>query len=432
MLAPARQRLAFETRPLADGVALHLCPTRRFKTITLKAYVEAHLDADTTLTALLPYVLRRGCRRAPTQRRIVLFLESLYGASLSVDVLKLGERQLPQFRLDVIADAYARGRQAPLRQAVEFLGRLLYHPVVEQGGFRAPVVASEGENLRHFIEGLVNDPMEYASERMNEAMCEGEAFARYEYGRLDEIAAVDPKRLLARHRRLMEGNPIHVFAVGDFDADAMERMAARAFRARRRGKAELPATVVHVPPREPRRVVEHLPDLEQGKLVIGWRTGLTLIDAGMSGLAMFNGLFGAFSHSRLFRRLRERDGLAYYVETAIDKSKGLLFLRAGIPLDALDKARTVIEQELASIAKGEIGAEELEMTRQSLKARIRAMSDNPARMITAHLEGILNGRPVPPEEREESIERVTAEQVAEAARRVRLDTEYFLAAGEQE
>ncbi|MEK7865176.1 MAG: insulinase family protein, partial [Planctomycetota bacterium] len=61
-----------------------------------------------------------------------------------------------------------------------------------------------------------------------------------------------------------------------------------------------------------------------------------------------------------------------------------------------------------------------------------AMADSPARMITAHLEGILNGRAIPPEEREASVERVTAEEVAEAARRVRLDTEYFLAEGEAE
>lgn len=431
MLATDR-RLAFETRPLADGVALHLCPTRRFKTITLKAYLESHLGSDTTATALLPYVLRRGCRRTPTQRRIVMFLESLYGASLAVDVLKLGERQLPQFRLDVIADAYARGRQAPLRQAVEFLGRLLFHPVVEEGGFRASIVESEKDNLRHFIEGLVNDPMEYANERMIEVMCEGEAYARYEYGRLDEIDPVDPKSLLAHHRRVTERNPIHVFAVGDFDPDAVERMASRAFHARRRETAELPATVVRVPPRETRRVVERLPDLEQGKLLMGWRTGLTLVDDGMAALAMLNGLFGAFAHSRLFRRLREREGLAYYVETSLDKSKGILFLRAGIPLDALAKARDVIEQELGSIARGEIGEEELSMTRQSLKARIRAMADSPARMITAQLEGILNGRPIPPEEREASVDRVAAGEVAEAARRVRLDTEYFLAAGEEE
>lgn len=432
MISTVRERLSFETRPLADGIALHVCPTRRFKTVTLKAFVESHLGADTTATALLPYVLRRGCRRTPTQRRIVVFLESLYGASLSVDVLKLGERQLPQFRLDVIADAYARGRQAPLRQAVEFLGRLLFHPVVEQGGFRASVVESEKVHLRDYIEGLVNDPMEYANERMIERMCEGEAYARYEYGRLDEIDAVDPKSLLAHHRRLTERNPIHVFAVGDFDPDAVERMVGRAFRGSRRAPVELPATVVRLPERAPRRFVERLPDLEQGKLVMGWRTGLTLVDEGMSALAMLNGLFGAFAHSRLFRRLREKEGLAYYVETSLDKSKGILFLRAGVALDGLEKAREVLEQELASLGKGEIGEEELSMTRQSLKARIRAMADSPARMITAHLEGILNGRPVPPEEREASVERVTAEQVAEAARGVRLDTEYFLAAGEGE
>lgn len=430
MIAATRGRLDFETRPLAEGITLCVCPTRRFKTITLKAYVESHLGGDVTATALLPYVLRRGCRRTPTQRRIVMFLESLYGASLSVDVLKLGERQLPQFRLDVIADAYARGRQAPLRQAVDFLGRLLFHPIVEDGGFRASLVASEKENLRNFIKGLVNDPMEYANERMIETMCEGEAYARYEYGRLEEIDAIDPRSLLAHHRRLTEQNRIHVFAVGDFDADSLERMAARAFRGRRRGSSELPATVVHVPPRPPRRVIERLPDLEQGKLVMGWRTGLTLVDEGMAALAMLNGLFGAFAHSRLFRRLREQEGLAYYVETSIDKSKGILFLRAGIPFDALARAREVVEQELAAIGRGQIGKEELSMTRQSLKARIRAMTDSPARMITAHLEGILNGRTVPPEEREASIERVTAEQVAEAARRVRLDTEYFLTAGE--
>lgn len=426
MIAVAPERMAFESRPLAEGVTLHLCPTRKYKTITLKAYVESHLGPETTATALLPYVLRRGCRRAPTQRRIVLFLESLYGATLGVDVLKLGERQLPQFRVDVIADAYARGRRGPLPQAIDFLANLMLHPVTEKGAFRAEVVATEKENLRNYIQSLVNDPLEYASERHLEVMCEGEPFARYEYGRVEEIDAVDATTLLAHHRRLLEGNPIHLFAIGDFDADRVETLATSAFRGRRRGHAELPPTIVHVPPREPRRVVGTLPDLEQGKLLIGYRTGTTLVDDGMAALVYVNGLFGGFSHSRLFRRLREEEGLAYYAETSLDKSKGLLFLRAGIPLDGLARAREVIERELESLRRGEITPDELSMTHHSLRARIRAMGDSPSRLIAAHLEGILNGRAVPPEEREASIEGMTGERVAQAARRVRLDTEYFL------
>lgn len=426
MIAVAPERMAFESRPLADGVMLHLCPTRKYKTITLKAFVESHLGPETTSTALLPYVLRRGCRRAPTQRRIVLFLESLYGATLGVDVLKLGERQLPQFRVDVIADAYARGRRGPLPQAVEFLARLLLHPVTEKGAFREGVVETEKENLRNYIESLVNDPLEYASERHLAAMCEGEPFARYEYGKVEEIDAVDPAGLLAHHRQLLERNPIHLFAMGDFDADRLETIAANAFRGKRRGHADLPSTIVRIPAREPRRVVETLPDLEQGKLVIGYRTDTTLVDDGMAALVYVNGLFGGFSHSRLFRRLREEEGLAYYAETALDKSKGLLFLRAGIPLDGLARAREVIERELESLRRGEITQDELSMTHHSLRARIRAMGDSPSRLIAAHLEGILHGRPIPPEEREASIEGMTVERVAEAARRVRLDTEFFL------
>ena len=63
----------FEKTTLQPGVDLYVHPTRKFKTILIQIHVHQMLGEDVTPLALLPLVLRRGCRRHPTQKKMVAF-----------------------------------------------------------------------------------------------------------------------------------------------------------------------------------------------------------------------------------------------------------------------------------------------------------------------------------------------------------------------
>ena len=47
-------------------------------------------------------------------------------------------------------------------------------------------------------------------------------------------------------------------------------------------------------------------ELKQSKLHIGYRTFITYKDEDYFALQLFNGLFGGFSHSKLFVNVREK------------------------------------------------------------------------------------------------------------------------------
>jgi predicted Zn-dependent peptidase len=416
----------FQSFPLDAGVTLHVHPAPAFKTLSVHVFVQRPLDEGTTDAALLPDLLRRGCRRHPTRRAIAVFLETLYGASLSSGVFKFGERHLLHVRIDGVNDRFVPGRTRVLARTLGFLRDLLTAPVLERGLFPAAAVEREKANRRNLLEGLMNERAAWAYERCVAAMCAGEPFRRYPLGDVADLEAVTPGTLRDRHLRLLREAPVDIVVTGDVRGPEIAAAVGRAFRLRGRAPSPLPLPAPRPAPASPREVREALP-VEQGRLVIGLRTGITLADPAVDALGVANGILGAFPHSKLFRNVRERDGLAYDVRSWTERTHGLLFVQAGVDPAKVGAARDVILGELAALQRGEISGEEWESTKSCLLDRLRALSDSPALLAVARMEGIVNGRVRTPDEVMESVRSVTREAVVDAARRVRPDTIYVLA-----
>jgi predicted Zn-dependent peptidase len=416
----------FQSFPLDAGVTLHVHRAPAFKTLSIHVFLQRPLDEGTTDAALLPDLLRSGCHRHPTRRALATYLETLYGASLSTGVFKFGERHLLQFRLDGVNDRFLPGRTRVLARALGLLRDLVTAPVLERGLFPADAVAREKANRRNLLDGLVNERASWAFERCVAAMCADEPFRRYPLGESGCLDSVTPGTLRDRHLRLLREAPVDIVVTGDVRGPEVAAAVARAFRLRGRAPAALPRAVPRPAPASVREVREPL-RVEQGRLVIGLRTGITLADAAVDALGVANGILGAFPHSKLFRNVREREGLAYDVRSWLERTKGLLFIQAGIDPAKYAAARDVILGELGALQRGEISDEEWESTRSCLLDRLRALEDAPSRLAVARMEGIVNGRVRTPSEVREAVQAVTREDVVEAARRVRPDTIYFLA-----
>ena len=85
---------------------LHLAPTRKFKTATVKVFLRCDLEPKVaTEVAALPFVLRRGTESVPSLRGLSRRLEELYGASLEPHLDKVGEQQVLSFSLRILGDS---------------------------------------------------------------------------------------------------------------------------------------------------------------------------------------------------------------------------------------------------------------------------------------------------------------------------------------
>jgi predicted Zn-dependent peptidase len=417
----------FERTAVAEGVALHLRRDPKFKTAIVKLFVRADLDDErATEIALLPSVLRRGTRQHPSQRELTRHLEGLYGTQLGGDILKVGEQQVISFKLEVAGDFFLPPGTSAFAPATEVLRALLLDPALDASGlFPANVVAQEKTKQKQFIDSLLNDKASYAAERCGREMCKGEPFEVYEYGSVERLEPVTPASLTARWRELVANAPFDVFVMGSFDEKAAKEVVARAFGLVRGKRAPLRGTTRNPPRHASREVREPMP-VKQGKLCMGLRSDARIEDEGYFALIAMNGVLGAFAHSKLFRNVREKAGLCYYASSSIERSKGLVFIQSGIEKENYEKARDLSLEQLEAIRRGEITDEEIESTRRAMELNYRSLLDRPAQLANSVYILGLAGREIPLQELAKRVDSVTKDEMVEAARKVWLDTVYFL------
>lgn len=423
----------FERVALPGGVRLHLSPSRKFKTAVVKVFLRTDLAAGTaTRTALLPYVLRHGTAALPTLREVTMALEALYGTRLAADVIKLGEQQVVALRLDVLGDAYLPAGSDVLGRSVRLLFDLLLAPRREQGALPAAAVTTEKETLSRFLAGLVNDKAGWAAERCVRAMCPDEPYGTFEYGRVEDLAAIDGAALEARRQELLRGAEVDVYLAGPFEPGAAKALVADALAPLavlgRTGPAPLRGTTPH-PPARPVREVKETMAVKQARLVLGLRTPLRLADPGYFSLLVMNGVLGGFAHSKLFKNVREKAGLCYDASSTHERLKGLVMIACGVDAAKAARARDLCLAQVDAIAKGDVSPDELEQTKLAYAQGYRQLLDGPAQLVNLDYVMTLGGRSGAPDDVARATSTVTKDEVVEAARSLRLDTTYLLADG---
>ena len=174
------------------------------------------------------------------------------------------------------------------------------------------------------------------------------------------------------------------------------------------------------------RLVREKEQIDQAKLVMGYRTYTSWQDKNIFGLMMASGILGGFPHSKLFRYVREEAGLAYYASSILEKSKGLMFLRAGINHDKFDDALKIIKKQVTAIQSGDITDSEINDTRSGIFTRLRAIEDNASAFIDYNMELSINNRNDSLKELKEQFLAVKKDDIVQAAQKLKLDTVYFL------
>ncbi|HED24795.1 MAG TPA: insulinase family protein [Firmicutes bacterium] len=402
-------------------------PSGKFKTINIALFLHQNLHRDrAALGALVPAVLEQGCRLYPDYLTLQRRLENLYGAELSTDILKSGERQILAFMLETAHNRYLDNNGNIFRDTLSVLGSVIGDPLIDGNAFRQDYVMQEKNQLIKDIRGLLNDKAAYALERCLSLMCADERFGVYKLGRVEDYREIGAAELYRFYQAIMNENPIDLYVVGDLDEKMVVETAEDIFSKKRSQKTiSLSPTEIDYPVEEVKFCREEMA-VNQAKLILGFRTYTGFQDPLQCALLVYSGILGSFPHSKLFMKVREEAGLAYYVHTRLERHKGLMAVSAGINEKDYSQAREIIEQQLADTAAGKISDVELNNTKQGLINQLLSRLDSPQHLISIHLEGIVGGRQWPVEELIEGIKKVNRDDIMAVAGRIKPDTVYLL------
>lgn len=410
---------------MSDQVNLHLIHSDKFKTDLIGVYFKRPLnEKEATMNTLLTRILERGTKTWPTSQALNQRLDELYGAILSCDVTKYGELHALQFKIQVPGARHIPQKDI-LASGVDILNEVINHPSMENGLFTAEIFENEVRNLREEIQGRVNDKMVYAIDRCIETMCENEAFRFHQYGTVEMLDSITLEDLSAHYNEVIKTSPLDIVVVGDIHFDKAESMIKEGFHIERSRIQRIPPSVHESEVREVREVTEHF-QVQQAKLTLGFRTNLAFSHPLYNASVIFSNILGGGASSKLFKNVREKASLCYYIFSRIEKYKGILLISSGIEAKDKQKAMDLIEIEIDRMKAGLFDDSDIGIAKDALTSAIRSISDFPNSFMNFYYSQRLSGRSFDLEGLLKKIELVTKEEIVDAARHVVLDTVYFL------
>lgn len=415
-----------------SNITLKYIPMTKLKTTTVGLFIHRPLKKEeASMNAVLPYVLRRGCKLCPDSEAISKYLENLYGASLGGTVIKRGEDQIIYFDAETISDKYAANGEKLMSELIKLMLSVVFEPNIHDGTFDETVLDQEKENSKDRILSLMNDKRSYASLRCIEEMCEGEPFAISRLGTAEDIEKIGAKSLYCYYKSMITSSPVDVYICGDADADAIAEIMRGYVKDMDFTTPSLPQTEILKKSVPAKNVSEEM-DVTQGKLSIGFRTNTRPTDADFPALTVMNSVFGSGAHSKLFNNVREKLSLAYYASSQLEKFKGLLIVNAGIEFKNFKQAYDESLAQLEEIKNGNISEQEFTASVNALLSMLESYYDDQRYLQNFYLGEYISGTNRDIETVKDQICRVTVDDVKKAAQKLELDTVYFLKGKEDE
>ncbi len=416
--------LKSERIEIGNGIGLNLIKEDKFKSSLLSYYFIRPLSKEeATKNALLPLVLKRGSAEYSTNLKIQRELEENYGAKLSMGVNKRGEKHILRFSIETVNREYVKDKDY-IYNVLKLLKSIMFNPLVEDDYFKQSYLDQEKKNLKTRIEGRINNKRSYAIERCIEEMCEDERFSIYPLGNIEDLEKIDGNLLYKHYKDIISTSPVEVFYTGQYDDKLIENL--REFISLDRQEViDIPSEELIYSVENTKTIEEDL-DVVQGKLVLGYRTGIHYKDELYNGLLLAADIIGGGPNSKLFKNVREKESLAYYITSTVFKYKSIMTIDGGIEFENFQKTLDIVKKQIEEVQRGDFTDKDIEVSKKSIRSSMESVKDNIFLISSFFFSQRLSGDNRSLEKIISDIENVKREEIIEASSKISLDTVYFM------
>ncbi|WP_350344365.1 pitrilysin family protein [Proteinivorax tanatarense] len=413
----------FKKTELAPGINLYLYPTDKYKTVSIRMFLYTNLDDETSKTALLPEIMKKGTDMYPTPRELSQELAKLYGTRMGAGVTKRGETLLMDFRMEMVSPRFLED-DSYVQKSLNIFKDIIFNPAIKDNKFNKTYVEIEKQNLKNRISSTVNDKQKYAFIKAIEHSCPEEPYRTSKYGSYDDLEKINENNLYEHYNRIINNNPIDFYVVGNFDEKSLKDKFLDTFKIERE-KTDTVKKPINSKANSFNEIIEEM-DIKQGRLVMVMKTPITMNHDRYPALLMYNGILGGFTHSKLFQNVREKASLAYYAGSNIETLKGMIFVFAGIDKQTYNETVEIIKKQVEEIKMGNISDKEIEYTLAGLENSLSETIDEVGGQIGLQVDGGLVGRKWTVEELLRELKSVSKEDIVNAANTIEMDTIFFL------
>ncbi|MBI5636936.1 MAG: insulinase family protein [Nitrospinae bacterium] len=241
------------------------------------------------------------------------------------------------------------------------------------------------------------------------------------------VTAMTHDHFAEHHRRYYYGANTVITAAGGITPAEHEALCEKYFRFAAAGDA--PAT----PPLYVRQAADRMfireRDTEQAHFVFGFPACAAETED-EKVLKVASVILGGSMSSRLFYQIRERRGLAYYVNASFSsyQDTGVFQISAGVNLDKIQDALKYALEEMDKLKREPVTDEELARSKENIKGHTDLALEDSRRIASLYgVRELLYNNIKTPEMLAAEVDSVTAEQIQAVAQRYFTDADMKLA-----
>ncbi len=413
-----------KTTNIAPGVRLVCIKTDKYKTLEMKVSMALPLDENASANALMVKLLRRSCKAYPDFTSMNRRLSELYGSHLYSDISKLGDAQVLSISGGCLDDKFALDGESIISEFMSLFCEVIFNPNIKSNSFGTDNLAVEKRMLVQEVLEELDDKRTYAFRKCIEHMCENEPFGKPRAGTIEEIENTKMNAVYAAWKNVLSTAIIQITVVGNVTAKKVETLFKSKFKKIDRQPCEINTVFL----KKPQRFARHEEKMvaNQGKLVIGYRTGMENKDDSLFAETVMINIFGGGTYSKLFTNIREKMSLAYYCSATLIAGKGIAVVQSGIDTDKEKAVSAGIINQLNEIRSGKFDDELIAAAKKSIR---EGYTYNSAYAYCSYYSNrILDEEILTPEDMIKGIDAVTKEEICEAAKKMVLDKIFMLSA----
>lgn len=413
---------------ISEKLSLSSIKTDKFKTSVLSVSITAPINKTAyAYNLLLSHILRRGTTSYPSVALINKKLDELYGSYLEIKNHKIGENISLVILAEFLDSKYIPDGTDIVNEIINLISELILSPAFLEKDFPVSVFEHEKKIIIDSINSEINNTRLYAAKRCVEMINEGEIEIPSSAELKELVSKATMQGLKEHYKALISTAPINIFSIGAENETKIADTFKTAF-------SEYPCvpnvSIIYPAPIQKLTSVsktESMP-VSQGKLALAFTSGVTIsnTDDNYYTMILLNEIFGGSASSKLFMNVREKLGICYYCSSSYSFYSGVMLVSSGFEVKNKDIASKAIFEQLEDIKNKKISEYELYTAQRSLINTYRQLSDSPFDLQAFFGDRALFEISDGIKEAEEKILKITADDISELAKKIKLGASFFI------
>jgi predicted Zn-dependent peptidase len=392
----------FKKTTFSNGLRAVSVPIANSEAVTVLALVNVGSKYEQAqksgISHFLEHMFFKGTKKRPKAKLIAETLDSVGGSYNA-------------FTSSEYTGYYAKVAASHLETAMEWVSDIFLHSTLPE-----KEIAKEKKVIIQEISMYKDHPTFHVQELWNNLLYGNQPAGRNIAGSKRTVSGISRRDLINyRSQNYVSRNSL-ICVSGAVNSNLIDRLVNKYFSKINQGKKPEKKPVIENQ-KEPNLFIEKR-QIDQAHLCLGVRA-YSLSNKDKYVLSVIETILGQMMSSRLFIKIREELGLAYYVRTEVEATtdSGFLVTQAGVNPRKIDQAVSAIINEYRKIAERKVSFPELEKAKENIKGRlVLGLETSDSQASFYGMQELLEKEIMTPEEVCKEIDKVSSSDILRVAK----------------